>query len=1094
MTPEILKLLKDRYFLDDETSWQQLAKRVGKLYEPMSEHIEKMEFVPSSPTLMNANTNGERKGTLSSCFPMDIADNMEDIMESMKEVALVTKACGGVGLDFSVLRGKEELVKGTGKKSGGVLSFVGIYDAVLSGIRQGIRRGAGMSLLSIYHPQILDFINAKKNLNEYNRSNFSIKIDNDFYNVLKANPKKIFKTINITNGQENVLKDSSGKEYTYEMLWDIIIEQAWSVAEPGIINEDFIKDRSTLIHIDNKALTNPCLMDTALLLSKQGIVQLKDINIGDEIWSNEGWTTVINKWYTGEKEVYKYTTRAGYLESTDNHRIVNDDIKIEIKDAEMLDVIVGENIFENIDPRDIMDGLVVGDGTTNSKNFKNLSNRNKDIGLIIGANDSDYFISDIKDKIIGTLYPSSDKIYEIKTTITIAELPLLPVRKVPDRFFYGNTSKKIGFLIGLYSANGSVTGGRITLKSTCKELINQVQLMLNSIGIMSYYTTNKASNITWDNGIYKSKESYDLNVCSDKDKFFNKIKFLQKYKNEKVITILNEERKTTRKKRQFEIISTESMGINSVFDITVDNDSHTFWCNGFNISNCSEFVTTVPYTSCNLGSIDVSKFVSKNDFDYDRLNIIVRKAVRYLNAVIDNNNYPLEKIKKVSHSSRPIGLGLMGFAHALYEMKIKYNSIQAKTIAEDLMKFITLVGMDESCVIAKENKKTFEWYDEKIYLKANERLFSQYDSFVKRFGMLVNNNLVEDIKKHGVYNSSLSSIAPTGSISTIVNTSSGIEPVFGLVYIRKVETGNKEYTEMFIADPVFEKFIDEKYLKYKEEILAHVTKHNGSVQSCKYLTKEEKDTFVVANDISPEWHLEILEPFANYVSLSVSKTINMPKEATKEQVAKVYLDAYKKGVIGVTVYRDECRNNILGHASSDVKENENVSRRDAPKRPQDLECDIKVLKVKSDHMVILVGKLNGMLYEMFVAIIDEKDKEKYEKHTSGIIRKVKTNHYRLLCNEEILIDNLGKFGSTVERSLARFISMSIRHGVPLRFIVEQLNKSDDFTSFDKSVSRVLKQYIKDGESYKEICESCGSKMIYYDGCVKCSQCTFSKCG
>jgi ribonucleoside-diphosphate reductase alpha chain len=333
------------------------------------------------------------------------------------------------------------------------------------------------------------------------------------------------------------------------------------------------------------------------------------------------------------------------------------------------------------------------------------------------------------------------------------------------------------------------------------------------------------------------------------------------------------------------------------------------------------------------------------------------------------------------------------------------------------------------------------------------------------------------------------------TISTIARTSSGIEPVFGLVYTRKIETGNKTYTKMYVVDPVFEKFIEDKYADKKEEIYKYIANNKGSCQGCKFLTSEEQKIFVVAGDITPDEHVDILEIFAKYVSLSVSKTINVPKEATIEDISKVYLSAHKKGIIGVTVYRDGCREGILVHNDSDDSDNEILFRKDAPKRPQELECDMFLVKVKDDYIAVLVGKLKGMLYEMFVGGSNEKLKEVLKEHKLGKIIKIKKNHYRLYHNDDILIEDLGKFGSTVERSLARFISMSLRHGVPLKFIVEQLNKSDDFMSFDKSVSRVLKQYIKDGEVYEsEVCPECKNKLVYYDGCIKCSNCFWSKCG
>jgi len=757
MNNDILKLLNDRYFLKNESTWEELAERVGSIYPEIIQDIKDMNFIPGSPFLMNANTNGERKGTLSSCFPMNIEDSIDNIMDSMKEAAEVTRMGGGVGYDFTTLRGKNELVKGNGKNSGGVISFIGIYDAVLDGIKQGgARRGAGMSMLSIYHPQILDFINAKKDKTKFNRSNFSVKIPNKFYKTLEKEPNKIFKTINVVDKKENDLIDNDGKVYTYKMIWDKIIENAWTMAEPGIINSDYILDRVTISHINNLTLCNPC----------------------------------------------------------------------------------------------------------------------------------------------------------------------------------------------------------------------------------------------------------------------------------------------------------------------------------------SEFITTVPYSPCCLGSIDVSKFVINNEFDYSRFNILIRKATQFLDASIDVNEFPIQKIKDVALSHRPIGLGMMGFAHLLYKLNIPYNSKEAKDFAYTLMEMMTMVSMDESINLAKD-KGSFKWYNEEVFLKANERL--RHNS--------ANNYIFEKLKKYGCRNSSQTSIAPTGSISTIATCSSGIEPVFGLVYTRKIETGNKTYTEIFVIDPIFEKFVEEKYQKQKDDIYKYVANNKGSCQECKFLTKEEQKIFVVAGDITPDEHVDILEIFAKYVSLSVSKTINVPKEATIEDISKVYLSAHKKGIIGVTVYRDGCREGILVHNNSDDSDNEVLFRKDAPRRPQELECDMFLVKVKDDYIAVLVGKLKGMLYEMFVGGTNEKLKEVLKEHKLGKIIKVKKNHYRLYHNEDILIEDLGKFGSTVERSLARFISMSLRHGVPLKFIVEQLNKSDDFMSFDKSVSRVLKQYIKDGEVYEsEVCPECKNKLVYYDGCIKCSNCFWSKCG
>jgi len=187
MNEDIEKLLRDRYYLKNENSWEDIAKRVSSIYPEIYEHILNMEFIPSSPTLMNCNTNGERIGTLSSCFPMDISDNIESIFNAVGECAEVTKMAGGVGYDFSYLRGSKEPIKKLGNKTGsGPLPFIDIFNTTLDAVSQtAVRRGAGMAQLSIDHPDILNFINVKKEESKFNRFNFSVRIPNYFYDILE---------------------------------------------------------------------------------------------------------------------------------------------------------------------------------------------------------------------------------------------------------------------------------------------------------------------------------------------------------------------------------------------------------------------------------------------------------------------------------------------------------------------------------------------------------------------------------------------------------------------------------------------------------------------------------------------------------------------------------------------------------------------------------------------------------------------------------------------------------------------------------------------------------------------------------------------
>lgn len=398
---------------------------------------------------------------------------------------------------------------------------------------------------------------------------------------------------------------------------------------------------------------NPCIPEWTNLLTKSGLKKLKDINIGDEIWSKDGWTKVINKWSNGIKEVYEYRTTAGVFYGTENHRIVSDGEKIDAKDAQSIDIFPGEYFSDVIvSPQDVIDGLVLGDGSVH-KASNNL------IVLFVGENDSDYFDSEIKDFICSKNCGVDLLAHKVKTTITSTELVRTYDRQIPDRFFYGNRNKICGFLRGLYSANGSVCGGRVTLKATSFKVIEQVQMMLSAIGIKSYFTTNKQSTVRFDNGDYECRQSYDLNITTDRNKFLKSIGFIQKYKSQKLSSLTNSIKKSTRPpKETYDIFSVNLHSEEEVFDITVDNESHTFWNNCCNISNCGE-ATLENKESCNLSELAINNIQSKEEMlDIAKLLYKGQKAISAL-------NYYHEETNKVVHRNFKLGLSITGICQRL---------------------------------------------------------------------------------------------------------------------------------------------------------------------------------------------------------------------------------------------------------------------------------------------------------------------------------------------------------------------------------------------------------------------------------------------
>jgi hypothetical protein len=332
---------------------------------------------------------------------------------------------------------------------------------------------------------------------------------------------------------------------------------------------------------DRGRLTNPCLSPTkSKLLTPNGIIKAGQVNVGDLIWSETGWTKVINKWSTGINEVYKYTTTAGIFYGTKNHRVVCAYRKMEVQSAVGIDVLCGQYSDEPFACKDqaVLDGLVIGDGTE----------KDGHVLLYIGQDDGSYFKSEVA-QFIGEKY-SDRTLFKVQSTIQTKELPYTYNRYVPDRYIYAGKAVVCSFLRGIYSANGSVCGNRVTLKTTSIDMVEDVQLMLSSIGIKSYYTTNKTKVVTFRNGEYRCKQSYDLNILEHKDRFNNLIGFIQPYKSEKLASVLAEEKSSGRYKDTYDIIKVELVSEEETFDITVDNHTHTYWTQGCNVSNCSEIV------------------------------------------------------------------------------------------------------------------------------------------------------------------------------------------------------------------------------------------------------------------------------------------------------------------------------------------------------------------------------------------------------------------------------------------------------------------------------------------------------------------------
>jgi ribonucleotide reductase alpha subunit len=431
--------------------------------------------------------------------------------------------------------------------------------------------------------------------------------------------------------------------------------QTYKQGEPfGIVNLANIRKYGRMGEEkkDTATVVNPCQPAWATVLTPQGISTMGDLRVGDTIWSGTQWTKVIKKVATGTKQVKAYKTKAGIFYGTENHRVVSGGIKVEAKDAKTVDICLPPDleVVEAINPQDVMDGMVFGDGTNHkaSGDLLTLCIGKKDECLIEGTEVSPLFKE---------FRPGVNKFaWEVQTSIE-SPIPKTYDRVVPDRFRYGKVGKVRGFLRGLYSANGSAPGGRVVLKAASFSVIEAVQEMLSSLGIASYYTTNKSKDVEFKNGTYGCRQSYDLNIAygAGKRKFEKLIGFVHQYKAEKLRGIVSTIKKENSPKKTFNIVEVVPLKEELVFDITVDSEDHTYWTGGMRVSNCAEACLEAGSGEpCNLQEVNLTAITSKEEFS-EAARLFHRWGKR-----VSMEKYHWPQIQEVITRNRRIGTGITG--------------------------------------------------------------------------------------------------------------------------------------------------------------------------------------------------------------------------------------------------------------------------------------------------------------------------------------------------------------------------------------------------------------------------------------------------
>jgi len=331
---------------------------------------------------------------------------------------------------------------------------------------------------------------------------------------------------------------------------------------------------------------------------------------------------------------------------------------------------------------------------------------------------------------------------------------------------------------------------------------------------------------------------------------------------------------------------------------------------------CGE-VLLYPYESCNLGSLNVWSFIEKKNggkphINWTEFEQAVKVATKFLDNVVDVNLYPLKEIEEMTLSTRKLGLGVMGVGDVLYELEIPYNGKTGQDFMEKLMEFVNYHSKVVSIDLAKD-RGSMPNYKKSFYQEGKLPISGFYDKSSWSFDW---DKISKDAKKFGIRNGYTTVIAPTGSISMIAGCSSGIEPVYSLVFEKHVTVGNFYY-----VDPVFEEKMQKEGLM-DDALIKDVASHGGSLGLLSYIPEKFKKFFVTAHDISPKDHIRAMAIFQRWTDSSISKTNNFPADATVDDVKEAYLLAYKLGCKGVTVYRDGSISNQVLVSSKDKKKDD----------------------------------------------------------------------------------------------------------------------------------------------------------------------------
>ncbi|HEX5504535.1 MAG TPA: LAGLIDADG family homing endonuclease [Thermomicrobiales bacterium] len=974
------KVFFDRYSLKDpsgaaiETTPEELWRRVARgiaAVEPTDElrrawegrfydALSAFKFVPGGRILAGAGSGHEV--TYYNCYVIPSPeDSRGGILDNLKVMTEIMARGGGVGINLSTLRPRGSYIRTVNGTASGPCSWAELYSVATGDVIQqgGSRRGALMIMLDDDHPDVEEFIAAKRIDPLTNRpvaiehANISVAVSDAFMRAVKDDGdwQLQFPTrAQVAAHPELAGQVQPGRVVKAREVWEQVCASAWATAEPGMVFMDRYNTRSNTWYYESIRCVNPCfigstrvatargLVTAAELAAQGGAVQvLTDLRAADEARAVVGGTgrhartgTVLRAATPmaitqRDVPVYRLRTRHGYsVIATAEHRFLTPDGYVELRDLRPGDGLYlqsGEGAWSTetaLPPLDLgpyvmrkvrarmargeaappttwsrelgqLLGWLSGDGWTYDNNGKPV------VALDFGSAELELlsYFRDLVQRWFGVSGATATRNhttalhYDAAVARFVRGLGFAPAKatekRVPTAIWSAPREAVVGYLQGLFTADGTVNNAgankrscSVRLSSSSRLLLEDVQQLLLNLGIVTRIHERRPAMVRLLPGSDRAPREYQTNAQfelmidkENRERFAREIGFLSAAKQRRVDDYTaNATRGAYRERFITTVVSVEPAERADVYDLT-ESMTHSVIINGLVSHQCGE--QGLPeWGVCNLGALNLAAFVRDAAFDYAALAEHARVAMRFLDNVVDANLYFIEENRQAQLGTRRTGLGTMGLADALIQLGVRYGSDESLAVVDRIYRTIRDAAYDMSADIAAE-KGAFGHFARDQYLQGE---------FIRELPAAIQ----EKIARHGIRNAVLLTQAPTGTTSLLAGVSSGIEPVFDFAMVRRDRTG-----EHIMYHPLLQAWKD-----------AHPD-------------EPAPGYFVGANDLTPEDHVRVQAAVQRYTDSSISKTVNAPNHHTTSEVDRLYRLAYDLGCKGVTYYRDGSRDAVLTH-------------------------------------------------------------------------------------------------------------------------------------------------------------------------------------